>query len=213
MLPRLRLDPAHAAEPNAAFAARPSALCLEVGFGGGEHVRAQIAADPAMGLIACEVYENGICSLLSALAPEHAGDCPALPSNLLIWDDDARLLLRQLPEGCLDRLFLLFPDPWPKLRHTKRRFVHPDNLPLVARALRPGGEWRIASDDPTYQAWTADVLANQDLFSVAQFSHCRPDGWPPTRYERKAEQAGRPAQFWSVLKVDGNSRRHRNNMV
>ncbi len=125
---------------------------------------------------------------------------PALPENLRLWDDDARLLLRQLPDGCLDKLFLLFPDPWPKSRHAKRRFVHPDNIALAARVLRQGAEWRIASDDPTYQAWTADVLAAQTLFDVTPPALERPAGWPPTRYERKAELAGRPAKFWSLTR-------------
>ena len=69
-----------------------------------------------------------------------------------------------LPDACLDRLFLLFPDPWPKARHAKRRFVHPAMLPLLARVLKPGAEWRVASDDPTYQAWVRDVMAAQTLF-------------------------------------------------
>ena len=197
-LPRLLLDPAHAGSPGAAFPRPPEALWLEVGFGGGEHARAQVLANPGTGLIACEVYENGICSLLSSLVDEEAEATGALPDNLLIWDDDARLLLRQLPEQCLDRVFLLFPDPWPKARHAKRRFVHPDTLPLLARALRPGGEWRIASDDPTYQAWTAEVLGQQALFDVPPPATVRPADWPPTRYERKAELAGRASLFWSV---------------
>ena len=71
------------------------------------------------------------------------------------------MLLRLLPDACLDRLFLLFPDPWPKARHAKRRFVHPAMLPLLARVLKPGAEWRVASDDPTYQAWVTEVMAAQ----------------------------------------------------
>ena len=76
------------------------------------------------------------------------------------------MLLRRLPDACLDRLFLLFPDPWPKARHAKRRFVHPAMLPLLARVLKPGAEWRVASDDPTYQAWVREVMAAQTLFDV-----------------------------------------------
>ena len=134
---------------------------------------------PDAGLVACEVYENGICSLLSALVPEGGEATAPLLPNLLIWDDDARLLLRRIPPGSLGRLFLMFPDPWPKIRHAKRRFVHPDNVALAARALREGAEWRIASDDPTYQAWTASVLANQPWFTVPAPATERPDGWPP----------------------------------
>ena len=199
-LPRLLIAEAQFAQPLDAFAPTPSALWVEVGFGGGEHARAQIEANPSMGLIACEVYANGICSLLSALVPEGDEATAPLPGNLRIWDDDARMLLRGLPPASLDRLFLLFPDPWPKARHAKRRFVHPDNVALAARVLKPGGEWRIASDDPTYQAWTAEVLAGQMLFDVAPPARQRPNGWPQTRYERKAELAGRPALFWRAIR-------------
>lgn len=197
VLPRLLYAPA---QTGASFDLRLARLWLEVGFGGGEHAHAQVAANPTIGLIACEVYENGICSLLSALTPDEADPHPPLPDNLRLWTDDARLLLRQMPPGSLDRLFLLFPDPWPKSRHTKRRFVHPDTLPLVANALAPGGTWRIATDDPTYQAWTAAVLAGQALFDVPMPATARPDGWPPTRYERKAERAGRPCLYWTLTR-------------
>ena len=199
-LPRLLITPDQFADPLAAFASGPDEVWVEVGFGGGEHARAQAVNNPTVGLIACEVYANGICSLLSALVPEGGEATAPLPGNLRIWDDDARLLLRDLAPQSVERLFLLFPDPWPKARHAKRRFVHPDNLSLAARVLRPGGEWRIASDDPTYQAWTAEVLAGQTLFDVSPPATQRPVGWPPTRYERKAEIAGRPSLYWSAIR-------------
>ena len=170
---------------------------LEVGFGGGEHALAQVRANPKVTLIACEVFENGICSLLSALIPEgEEADAP-LPPNLHLWTDDARVLLRRLPGSSLDRLFLMFPDPWPKMRHTKRRFVHPAMLPLLARVLKPGAEWRMASDDPTYQDWVRGVMAAQTLFDVTEPATTRPEGWPPTRYEAKALRAGRQPLYWA----------------
>jgi tRNA (guanine-N7-)-methyltransferase len=192
----MRFD--NAADPLAAFAARPAELWLEVGFGGGEHALAQVAARPDIALIACEVFENGICSLLSRVVPEGGEATAPIPGNLRLWDDDARALLRALPDACLDRLFLLFPDPWPKARHAKRRFVHPEMVKLVARVLKPGAEWRIASDDPTYQSWTAEVLAAQDRFEVPPPASERPAGWPPTRYEAKALAAGRTPRYWAV---------------
>jgi tRNA (guanine-N7-)-methyltransferase len=197
-LPRIRFADGDAADPLAGFAPRPKALWFEIGFGGGEHALAQAGANPDIGLIACEVFENGICSLLSRLVPEGGEATASLPGNLRLWDDDARVLLRQLPDACLDRLFLLFPDPWPKARHAKRRFVHPATLPELARVLKPGAEWRIASDDPTYQAWVADVLAAQTLFVVDAPATERPEGWPPTRYEAKALRAGRQPLYWSL---------------
>jgi tRNA (guanine-N7-)-methyltransferase len=196
-LPRLAL--AETLPPDL-LARRP--LWLEVGFGGGEHALAQVRAHPEATLIACEVFENGICSLLSALVPEGDEARAPLPPNLLLWTDDARLLLRGLPDGCLDRLFLLFPDPWPKARHAKRRFVHPAMLPLLARVLRPGAEWRVASDDPTYQAWVRDVMAPQTLFEIAEPATTRPPGWPPTRYEAKALRAGRQPLYWVFRRTE-----------
>ena len=173
-------------------------LWLEVGFGGGEHSLAQIAANPHAGLIACEVFENGICSLLSRLVAEGEEATGALPENLRVWDDDARILLRRLPDASLDRLFLNFPDPWPKARHAKRRFVHPELLPELARVLKPGAEWRIASDDPTYQEWVGNVLTVQEYFEIREPAILRPNGWPPTRYEAKALLAGRTPLYWSL---------------
>ena len=148
------------------------------------------------------MFENGLCSLLSRLVPEGGEADAPLPPNLRLWDDDARLLLRLLPPGSLDRVLLMFPDPWPKMRHTKRRFVHPAQVALVARALRPGGEWRVASDDPTYQAWVGEVMVGQDLFTAPPPAAARPDGWPPTRYEAKALRAGRTPLYWTFGRTD-----------
>jgi len=166
-------------------------LWVEVGFGGGEHALAQVRAHPEATLIACEVFDNGVCSLLSALVPEGGEADAPLPPNLYVWHEDARPLLRSLPDACADRLFLMFPDPWPKARHAKRRFVHPAMVAEVARVLKPGAEWRVASDDPTYQQWVRNVMAAQTAFDVSEPATTRPEGWPPTRYEAKALQAGR----------------------
>ncbi len=199
-LPRLRFAASAAASPASGFDRVPDALWLEVGFGGGEHALAQNRANPAIGLIACEVFENGLCSLLSRLVPDGAEDTAPLPGGLRLWDDDARTLLRLLPDACLDRLFLLFPDPWPKARHAKRRFVHPDTIPLLARVMKPGAVWRVASDDPTYQLWVRDVMAAQDAFERLPPATERPGDWPPTRYEAKALAAGRQPIYWSFVR-------------
>ncbi len=193
----MRFAAADAAEPRRAFGARAEKIWLEIGFGAGEHALAQSSAHSEAGLIACEVFENGICSLLSRLVPEGGEASAALPGNLRLWPEDGRVLLRLLPASSVDRLFLLFPDPWPKPRHAKRRFVHPALLPEIARVLRPGAEWRIASDDPTYQDWVAQVLAAQDCFAVTAVAD-RPEDWPPTRYEAKALREGRRPRYWSL---------------
>jgi tRNA (guanine-N7-)-methyltransferase len=201
VLPRLRFPDLAAEAPAGAFGKAPDELWLEVGFGGGEHARALAAANPLVGLIACEVFENGICSMLSALVPDDGTeDIPALPDNLRLWPEDARGLLGRLPAASLSRLYLMFPDPWPKSRHVKRRFMHPENIALAARVLRPGAIWRIATDDPIYQAWTEEILAEQDAFDVPLPARERPEGWAPTRYEAKALKAGRQPMYWSLIR-------------
>lgn len=195
-LPRLTLTPEQAADPLAAFGMPGAKLWLEVGFGGGEHALAQIEAHPDVACIASEVFENGLCSLLARLVPEGGEATAPLPRNLRLWPRDARHLLGLLPAGALDRLYLMFPDPWPKARHAKRRFVNPAMLPAVARAIRPGGEWRIASDDPTYQGWVEEVMGAATDFRLLSRADARPPGWPGTRYEAKALREGRTPRYW-----------------
>lgn len=184
--------------PECPFAVPSREIWLEVGFGGGEHAYELATKNPDVGYIAAEVFDNGICSLLSRIAPDGV-ETPAPLPNLRLYTDDARPLLRGLADGTLAKLFLMFPDPWPKARHAKRRFVHPELLMEVARVLRPGGEWRIASDDPTYQTWTDEVLAGQTCFTVNRTDE-HPTGWPHTRYEAKAIKAGRTPIYWSLIK-------------
>jgi tRNA (guanine-N7-)-methyltransferase len=199
-LPRLGFAADRAADPLTAFSPRPAELWVEVGFGSGEHALAQASRNPHAGLIACEVFENGICSLLSRLVPAGGEATAPLPGNLRLWADDARALLRLLPDSSIARLFLLFPDPWPKARHAKRRFLHPALLPLLARVLQPGAEWRVASDDPTYQAWVMEVMAAQTLFDAPPCVDERPHFWPPTRYEAKAMREGRQPRYWAFTR-------------
>ncbi len=198
-LPRLRYT------PGTAFPPPVSETWLEIGAGSGEHARALIGVHPQAGLIACEVFEQGICSLLAALVPEGGEATHPLPANLRIWDDDGRTLLRAMPEASgqagLDKLFLMFPDPWPKARHAKRRFVHPDTVALAASRLKQGGEWRIATDDPTYQHWVGEVMGAQPWFAADPPATVRPAGWPATRYEAKALAAGRIPLYWRFRRV------------
>ena len=112
-------------------------IWLEVGAGSFEHAQTIATQNPAIGLIACEVFENGIASLLSRLAP--VGEEESLLKNLRVYAGDARALIRELPDRSIGRAFLMFPDPWPKARHTKRRFVHPMILHEMARIMRGGG--------------------------------------------------------------------------
>lgn len=163
-------------------------LWLEIGFGGGEHLIEQALAHPEVGFIGCEPYLSGVARLL-ALA-ERRG----LLDTVRVVVDDARLLLRALPDGCLQRVFVLFPDPWPKRRHHKRRLINPATAAEIARVLEVGGELRLATDDMGYaRAMLAACLGEPRLGWLAR----RPADWRerppdgvPTRYEAKAVAAG-----------------------
>jgi tRNA (guanine-N7-)-methyltransferase len=174
-------------DPAGLFADRRP-LWLEIGFGGGEHLAAQAAAHPERGLIGCEPYIDGVARLL-ALAEA------ARLENLRVVVDDARLLLDALPDRCLERIFALFPDPWPKTRHHKRRIVNPATAAQFARVLAPGGELRLATDDMSYARWMLQVLSPvRQLAWLARRPRDwreRPPDWPATRYEGKALAAGR----------------------
>lgn len=164
---------------------------LEIGFGGGEHLAQQAAACPDVGLIGCEPYINGVARLLSLIEDT---------DNVRVVIDDARLLLKALPAASFEKIFVLFPDPWPKARHHKRRIVNPETVADMARLLKPGGELRLASDDMSY--------ARTMLFLTLTAGHFdwlaerpvdwreRPEDWPATRYEQKARRAGRRPAFF-----------------
>jgi tRNA (guanine-N7-)-methyltransferase len=163
-------------------------VALEIGFGAGEHLAAQAAAQPETGFIGVETFETGVAKLVTAIA---AGNL----SNVRILTDDARLLLEALPRQCLDRAYILFPDPWPKLRHHKRRIVSPATLAHLARAMRDGGELRLATDDMDYLRQmlidASQVPEWQWLARRPSDWRERPEDWPATRYEAKALAAGR----------------------
>jgi tRNA (guanine-N7-)-methyltransferase len=171
---------------------------IEIGFGGGEHLVWQVKAHPDVGLIGCEPFEDGVIKLLSAIERD------SLP-NIKVCADDARPLLRLLPEASIGRVFILFPDPWPKKRHHKRRIVSPGTLAEIVRVLRPGGELRIATDVGPYAAAILHVaLQNRALRWTAQGPEewrLRAADWPQTRYEAKAVAAGRRCYFFRFQRV------------
>ena len=147
LLPQLAIPVGDGAlDPSALF--EPCGdVWLEVGFGGGEHLLAQARAHPRIGMIGCEPYLNGIAKLLARMESDPL-------ANIRIYRGDARDLIAVLTPGSVGRAFLLFPDPWPKRRHHKRRFIAPDTLHGLARALRPGALFRVATDSPAYARWT-----------------------------------------------------------
>jgi tRNA (guanine-N7-)-methyltransferase len=174
------------------------AIWLEIGFGGGEHLAAQAEAHPGIGLIGCEVFENGIARLTTAVAHRNL-------ANVRIFPEDARLLLAALPANSISRSFILFPDPWPKVRHHKRRLVARPTLDQLARIMPPGAELRLATDDPDYLAWMLEAATAHPAFQwtvrTAADWRTRPEDWPPTRYEQKAISAGRPPAFLRFVRV------------
>lgn len=180
-------------DPFSLFDPRPQAVWLEVGFGGGEHLAANAQANPSVGLIGCEVFLNGVASLLKHVQ-ERGLD------NVRLYAEDARTLLPAFPDACLDRAFVLFPDPWPKKRHAERRFVNPDNLDLLGRLLKDGAELRVASDDPTYIEWAREQLSAHPLFRLDP-SEARWADMPGTRYEAKAIAAGRQPAYFRAVRI------------
>lgn len=163
---------------------------LEVGFGSGEHLVWQAEQHPDVELIGCEPFINGVAKCLALI--ERTG-----VKNIRLFTDDARLLMAELPERSLGRVFVLFPDPWPKTRHHKRRFVQRATLDVLARLMKPGAELRLASDDPGYVAWMVEHACTHGAFDwLAERPRDwreRPDDWPPTRYELKMLAGRRPA--------------------
>ena len=176
----------------ALFEAEPDEVWLEVGFGAGEHLAAQAAAHPSIGFIGCEPFMNGVAALLSRIDAQGLG-------NVRIYPDDARPLLRALPDAVIGRCFVLFSDPWPKTRHHERRFVSPATLDQLARVMADGAELRLASDDPGLVEWMLSHTLRHPAFAgTAQHAgdwRERPPDWPQTRYEAKAVAAGRTPVF------------------
>lgn len=198
MLPQVALDLTQPAGDLAAlFPHRPSDVRLEIGFGGGEHLVAQARQNPDVGYLGCDGFENAIGKLLAAV---EAGGI----RNIRPHHGDAIELLAWLPDRTLTRIDLLYPDPWPKRRHWKRRFVQPETLAQFARILKPGGEFRFATDIADYGAWTLAHLAQMPEFV---WTAERADDWRlpwagfvRTRYEAKAIREGRTPNYFIFRK-------------
>lgn len=163
-------------------------LWLEVGFGGGEHLVHQAATHPEVGFLGCEPFVNGVAMALVRI------DAAGL-ANVRLHPGDARDLIELLPDGALARVFLLYPDPWPKARHHRRRFASPENLAELQRAMAPGAELRLATDIADYARHALEAVAAAPGFSVASVEDAPWPGWPGTRYEAKALAAGRRPQY------------------
>jgi tRNA (guanine-N7-)-methyltransferase len=176
----------------ALFGGERPAIWLEIGFGGGEHLALQAEKHPDIGFIGSEVFENGIDKLLAQI--ESRRFC-----NVRIFADDARLLIAVLPPASIAQVFVLFPDPWPKRRHHKRRIVSQETLDRLAEIMTDGAELRLATDDGEYLCWMLEQVTAHPAFEwLARRPRDwreRPQDWPPTRYEEKARAAGRRPAF------------------
>lgn len=205
-LPALRLDLSQPAPaPLAALFARPvREVRLEIGFGGGEHLVQRAAESPDVGFIGCDAFINGTAKLLARIAAEDL-------HTIRLWDDDAAPLVDWLPQGSIARIHLNYPDPWPKRRHRKRRFLGDAMLARLARLLPPGGEVWFATDIDDYAATAlAAVARSPDMAWTARRAAdwLTPwPGWRSTRYELKALREGRRPGYFTVRKEMGSGDR------
>jgi len=179
-------------EPCAPFSTPKRAVWLEIGFGGGEHLAFQAERHPDITLIGCEVFEPGIARLLAHIERRRL-------DNIRIFADDARRIIAALRPSSIDRVFILFPDPWPKRRHADRRLLSRETLDALGVIMKDGGELRLATDDGNYLVWMLERVTEHPLFEWLVQGPLdwrnRPNDWPATRYEERARVAGRVPTF------------------
>ncbi len=187
LAPDAGLDEGAMIAPDALFPGR-RALWMEIGFGAGEHLLSLAAEHRDVGFIGCEPFLNGVAAFLSGLEADRL-------DNVRVHADDARFLFDMLPEGAVGRVYLLYPDPWPKRRHAPRRFVNDDNLDLLSPIMAAGAELRIATDVADYVRHVRKVMAGRADFEPLSDEAAPWDGWPGTRYEAKALREGRAPRY------------------
>jgi tRNA (guanine-N7-)-methyltransferase len=200
LLPRLRLNLKERAPESLQllFPVQVKEVWLEIGFGSGEHLLFQATRHKDVGFIGCEPFVNGMASLLGAIETQGL-------ETIRLHDGDAREALAWLPSGSIDRMFILFPDPWPKKRQLKRRLISPETASEIARVLAAGGELRFASDSGDYAAHALNAIGRNHNFSWlaerASDWRVRPPDWPETRYERKALSEDRKPVYLSFRRL------------
>ena len=202
MLPQIRVKEALDFNKNM-FGTEKKEICLEIGFGDGQHIFGQAKNNPDVGYVGVEVFQNGVANLLSLISGIKEGD--NLPvsvnaseydvNNIRVYDDDVRKLFQKIPDNFFDRVYLLFPDPWPKKKHTSRRFVNPDNLKEIARVLKSDGLFRVATDHPVYKRHVLRTMHEaKDFVWTAKCGddwRKEPVDWVKTKYQAKAIREGR----------------------
>ena len=212
MLPQLRIFEAKDFNKEQMFAEPKKEICLEIGFGDGQHIYGQAKNNPDVGYVGVEVFQNGVANLLSLISKIREGD--NLPeqidalgydvNNIRIYDDDVRKLFDKIPDEFFDKVYLLFPDPWPKKKHASRRFVNPENLKHLARILKKGGLFRVATDHPIYKRHVLRTMHECDDFvwtaKCGDDWKCAPKDWVQTKYQEKAIREGRRPIWFNYVK-------------
>ncbi len=194
LLPTLALTPERGRDPRDYFRNADGIfdVWLEVGFGTGEHLAWQAEAHTQIGLIGAEPYVAGMAKLLSKIADNDL-------CNIRLYTEDVRDVIAAAPDASFGRIFILFPDPWPKTRHHKRRFIQMAMLDELARVMKRGAELRFATDDAGYLDWALERFCAHSAFRwMAEWPadwSIRPPDWPETRYEAKAKKAGRKCSY------------------
>jgi len=197
LLPEIAVPETGALDSTVLFGS-PRPLEFEIGFGSGEHLAGQATARPDTGFIGCEPFLNGVVGALAHIRDREL-------DNVRLHMGDALEVIERLPDASLDRIYLLHPDPWRKARHAKRRMVNNGPLDLFAAKLKPGGGFRLGTDDPTYCRWSMMVMNGRADFvwpaTGPQDFLVRPDDWPETRYERKARAKGHEVWYFDYVRV------------
>lgn len=192
LLPKITADPK-------ALPTSYTRTALEIGFGGGEHIAALASAHPETLCIGCEPYINGVAKLLCDIEEQNL-------SNIRLFTQDARLLIDAMPADSVDDAYILFPDPWPKAKHNKRRLVNHDTLKRLARIHRPGGRLLLATDHIDYASWMLEHLLTTEYYSWDPQSaadwQTLPAEWVETKYQRKTTAEGRKPSFFHCIRTD-----------
>ncbi len=200
-LPKIEITSPEKLHPEKYFGEIMRDHWLEIGFGKGEHLAALAESRPDIGMIGSEPFLNGVSGLVDLADQKNL-------TNIRIFRDDARLLMDCLPDRSIGRAFILFPDPWPKARHHKRRIVSAGNITVLSRILKDGAELRIATDHMEYCRWImAHMLSNADFDWICDGPddwRCRPNDWPATRYEKKSLMQGRKSSYLRFIRCPRN---------
>jgi tRNA (guanine-N7-)-methyltransferase len=199
LLPKLALPEGVPLDPAQLFGASPQSLWMEIGFGNGEHVKALLERHPDRHFLAAEPFINGMAAFLKSIREE-----PALQDRVRVRMDDAMPVVHALPADCLDGIYVLNPDPWPKKRHFKRRIISQENLDAFARVLKPGAPLVMTTDVEDLAEWMLDEARRHPAFewqaeSAADWKR-QPPGWVETRYEQKGARAGRQQSYIIFIK-------------